>query len=157
VCALAVGLKYRLGYDDSLDVVAVHLVGGLVGTLLIGFFGTLSVNDGGADGLFYGGGLAQLGKQAVAAGAVLGYSFAGALIIGFLIKITIGWRLSPEAEVTGIDESEHAETAYELTGLRGGGSSLNRAADALAGARPSGAVPKASPAPPSPANVSKEG
>jgi Amt family ammonium transporter len=151
VCALAVGLKYRLGYDDSLDVVAVHLVGGLVGTLLIGFFGTLSVNENGADGLFYGGGLGQLGKQAVAAGAVMAYSFVGALVIGFLIKITIGWRISPEAEVTGIDESEHAETAYELTGLRGGGSPINRAADALA--RPSSTVP----AKPSTVNVSKEG
>ena len=67
VCALAVGLKYKLRLDDSLDVVGVHLVGGLVGTLLIGFFGTNSVNALGADGLFYGGGFAQLGKQAIAA------------------------------------------------------------------------------------------
>ena len=145
VCALAVGIKYRLGYDDSLDVVAVHLVGGLVGTLLIGLLGTTSVNDGGVDGLFYGGGLAQLGKQAVAAGAVLAYSFVGALVIGWLIKVTMGWRISREAEVTGIDESEHAESAYELTGLRSGSSSIHRAADALAGSAP--AVP---------ANASKE-
>jgi Amt family ammonium transporter len=132
VCALAISLKYRLGYDDSLDVVAVHLVGGLIGTLLIGLFGTVSVNEGSADGLFYGGGLDQLGKQAVAALAVLAYSFVGALIIGFLIKITIGWRISEDAEVNGIDESEHAEAAYELTGVRGGSSSINRTADALA-------------------------
>ncbi len=70
LCALAVGLKYRFGYDDSLDVVGVHLVGGLVGTLLIGFFATTSVNSAGADGLFYGGGFGQLGKQAIAAVAV---------------------------------------------------------------------------------------
>jgi ammonium transporter, Amt family len=146
VCALAISIKYRLGYDDSLDVVAVHLVGGLIGTLLIGFFATVGVNEAGADGLFYGGGLSQLGKQAVAAGAVLGYSFVGALVIAFLIKITIGWRISPEAEVTGIDESEHAETAYELTGLRSGASSINRAADALA-----------TPARQVPAKASKEG
>jgi Amt family ammonium transporter len=146
VCALAIGIKYRLGYDDSLDVVAVHLVGGLVGTLLIGFFGTVSVNDGGADGLFYGGGLSQLGKQAVAAGAVLAYSFVGALVIGFLIKVTMGFRIDREDEVTGIDETEHAESAYELTGVRGGSSPINRAADALAG-KPS-AIP---------ANASKEG
>jgi len=147
VCALAISLKYRLGYDDSLDVVAVHLVGGMVGTLLIGFLGTVSVNDGGADGLFYGGGLSQLGKQAVAAGAVLAYSFVGALVIGFLIKVTIGFRIDREDEVTGIDETEHAESAYELTGVRSGSSPINRAADALAGKKPS-AIP---------ANASKEG
>jgi Amt family ammonium transporter len=146
VCALAIGIKYRLGYDDSLDVVAVHLVGGLIGTLLIGFFGTVGVNEAGADGLFYGGGLSQFGKQAVAAGAVLAYSFAGALVIGFLIKVTMGFRIDREDEVTGIDETEHAESAYELTGVRGGSSPIHRAADALAG-KPS-AIP---------ANASKEG
>jgi Amt family ammonium transporter len=139
ICALAVGLKYRFGYDDSLDVVGVHLVGGLVGTLLIGFFGTVGVNDGGADGLFYGGGLSQLGKQAVAAGAVLAYSLVATLIIGYLIKVTIGFRVDREDEVAGIDESEHAESAYELTGIRGGSSAITRAADALAGRTP--AVP----------------
>jgi Amt family ammonium transporter len=133
VCALAVGLKYRLGLDDSLDVVAVHLVGGLAGTLLIGFFGTVSVNDGGADGLFYGGGLSQLGKQAVAAGAVLAYSLVATLIIGYLIKVTIGFRIDREAEITGIDETEHAESAYELSGVRSGSSAISRAADTLAG------------------------
>jgi ammonium transporter, Amt family len=146
VCALAIGIKYRLGYDDSLDVVAVHLVGGLIGTLLIGLFGTVGVNEAGADGLFYGGGLSQFGKQAVAAGAVLAYSFAGALVIGFLIKVTMGFRIDREDEVTGIDETEHAESAYELTGVRGGSSPIHRAADALAG-KPS-AIP---------ANASKEG
>lgn len=121
VCALAVSLKYRLGYDDSLDVVGIHLVGGLVGTLLIGFFGTTSVNSLGADGLFYGGGLAQLGKQAVAAGAVMGYSFVATLVIALLIKITIGFRISEEAEAVGIDEAEHKETAYEFGSFGGGG------------------------------------
>ena len=71
VCALAVALKFRFGFDDSLDVVGVHLVGGLVGTLMIGFFGTTSVNSLGADGLFYGGDASQLGKQAEAFGAAL--------------------------------------------------------------------------------------
>jgi ammonium transporter, Amt family len=155
ICALAIGLKYRLGYDDSLDVVAVHLVGGLAGTLLIGFLATTSVNDAGADGLFYGGGLSQLGKQAIAAGAVLGYSFLGALILGLIIKFTVGWRISREAEVTGIDESEHAETAYELSGLRGGSSPIHRAAEALAGSV--AAAPNASTATASPAQASKEG
>jgi Amt family ammonium transporter len=123
VCALAVSLKFKFGFDDSLDVVGVHLVGGLIGTLLIGFFSKLSVNTAsvGDDGLFYGGGFTQLGRQAVAAGAVLLYSFVVTLIIGFLIKVTIGFRVSEEAEVMGIDEAEHKETAYDFGGLGGGG------------------------------------
>jgi Amt family ammonium transporter len=126
VCALAVSLKYKLGYDDSLDVVGIHLVGGLVGTLLIGFFSTKSVNAAsvGADGLFYGGGLIQLGRQAVAAGAVMAYSFVLALAIGLLIKYTIGFRVDAEAESTGIDEAEHKETAYEFAGFGGGSGAL---------------------------------
>lgn len=120
VCALAVSLKYRFGFDDSLDVVGIHLVGGLVGTLLIGLFSTTSVNSLGADGLFYGGGLEQLGKQAVAALAVMAYSFVVTLILGMLIKYTIGFRVSAEAEATGIDEAEHKETAYEFAGYGGG-------------------------------------
>ena len=116
LCSLAVGLKYRFGYDDSLDVVGVHLVGGLVGTLLIGFFSDKSVNTAsvGDDGLFLGGGLTQLGRQAVAAGSVLAYSFVLTLIIGMLIKYTIGFRVTEEAETVGIDEAEHAESAYEF-------------------------------------------
>ena len=121
LCALAVGLKFRLGFDDSLDVVGVHLVGGLVGTLLIGFLGTTSVNSAGADGLFYGGGFTQLGKQAIGAFSVMGYSFVLTFIIGWVIKKTIGFRIEAEAEVTGIDESEHAETAYEFGGIVGAG------------------------------------
>ncbi|WP_169514526.1 ammonium transporter [Actinokineospora enzanensis] len=139
LCALAVGLKYKLGFDDSLDVVGVHLVGGLVGTLMIGLFATTSVNAAGKDGLFYGGGLGLLGKQAVAAFAVLGYSFVLTLVIGFLIQKTIGFRVSADAERAGIDEAEHAESAYEFSGLRGGGSSLGRSADVLAGKIAAGA------------------
>jgi Amt family ammonium transporter len=116
VCALAVGLKFKLGYDDSLDVVGVHLFGGLVGTLLIGFFANAAVNPGGGNGLFHGGGWNQMWRQAVAAGAVLGYSFVGALIVGWVIDKTIGFRVDPEAEASGIDESEHAESAYDLGG-----------------------------------------
>ncbi|OZM74121.1 ammonia channel protein [Amycolatopsis antarctica] len=120
LCALAVGLKYKLGFDDSLDVVGVHLVGGLVGTLLIGFVGTTGVNADGGDGLFYGGGLGLLGKQAVGAVAVLGYSFVVTAVIALIIKYTLGFRLDREDEVTGIDEAEHAESGYELGGNRGG-------------------------------------
>jgi Amt family ammonium transporter len=117
LCALAVGLKYKLGYDDSLDVVGVHLVGGLVGTLLIGF---LAVGD---VGLFYGGSAEQLWKQFVAAFVVLAYSFVLTYIIGKLIDMTIGFRISEEDEVTGIDQVEHLETAYDNAG-NGGGSNL---------------------------------
>ena len=120
ICALAVAMKFRFGFDDSLDVVAVHLVGGLVGTLLIGFFGTTSVNALSADGLFYGGGFTQLGKQAVAAGSVMLYSFVVAAVLALIIKYTIGFRVTDEAEVTGVDETEHAETAYDFSTLRGG-------------------------------------
>ena len=119
VCALAVGLKYRLGFDDSLDVVGVHLVGGLVGTILVGFFATSSA-PAGVDGLFYGGGLDQLWRQAVGGFAVLAFSFVVSLIIAFVVKAIFGLRVSPEAEVQGIDESEHAETGYDFAGLRGG-------------------------------------
>jgi Amt family ammonium transporter len=120
VCALAVALKFRFGFDDSLDVVGVHLVGGLTGTLLIGFFGTTSVNSLGADGLFYGGGFTQLGRQAAAAGAVLAYSFVLSFIIGFVIKKAGGFRVSAEDEISGIDEAQHAESAYDFTGSSGG-------------------------------------
>ncbi|WP_419503871.1 ammonium transporter [Lentzea aerocolonigenes] len=114
LCSLAVGLKFRFGYDDSLDVVGVHLVGGLVGTLLIGFFGTTSVNSAGADGLFYGGGFSLLGKQAIAAFAVLAFSFVLTFVIAFVVNKTVGFRVDEEAEVAGIDEAEHAESAYEF-------------------------------------------
>ncbi|MFC5678282.1 ammonium transporter [Aeromicrobium endophyticum] len=117
LCALAVGLKYKLGYDDSLDVVGVHLVGGLVGTLLIGL---LAVGDG----LFYGGSLDLLGKQFVAAFVVLAYSFVLTYVIGKLIDVTIGFRVSEEDEVTGIDQVEHLETAYDYAGSSSGGSNL---------------------------------
>ncbi|UUV30322.1 ammonium transporter [Amycolatopsis roodepoortensis] len=120
LCALAISLKFRFGFDDSLDVVGVHLVGGLVGTLLIGFFGTTSVNSLGVDGLFYGGGLGQLGKQALAAVVVLGYSFVLTFVIGWVIKKLGGFRVSAEDEVSGIDEAQHAESAYDFTGSGGG-------------------------------------
>jgi len=114
LCAFAVGLKYKLGYDDSLDVVGVHLVGGIFGTLFIGFFSSSAVNSFANDGLFYGGGLGQLGRQAIGAGAVLVYSFVVAFMLGFVIDKTIGFRVSEQAEVEGIDVSEHAESAYEF-------------------------------------------
>jgi Amt family ammonium transporter len=121
-CALAVGLKYRFGLDDSLDVVGVHLVGGIWGSLAVGFFGTQVVNSVGVDGLFYGGGLDLLGKQALGVGVVALYSFVVTLILGFIIEKTIGFRVKAEDEVDGIDLSEHAESAYELSSSSRGGS-----------------------------------
>ena len=121
ICALAVGLKYKFGFDDALDVVGVHLVGGIVGSLAIGFFGSSKVNSLGLDGLFYGGGATLLGKQALGVGLVMGYSFVMTLIIGFFIEKTIGFRVKTENELAGVDLSEHAESAYEMGGILKGG------------------------------------
>ena len=124
LCSLAVGLKYKFGFDDSLDVVGVHLVGGIWGSLSIGLFGTHVVNSIGLDGIFYGGGTALLGKQALGVGLVAAYSFIATLIIGFAIEKTSGFRVSREVEIEGIDLKEHAESAYELASSSRGGASL---------------------------------
>jgi len=118
ICSLAVALKYKFGYDDSLDVVGVHLVGGIIGTVLIGFFanldeGTTWAIDGAKNGLFYGGGAEQLASQFIGAGVAVVYSFVVTLLIGLILKVTIGIRVSEETEVSGIDLAEHGETAYE--------------------------------------------
>ncbi len=134
LCALAVGLKYRLGYDDSLDVVGVHLVGGLWGTLAVGLFAS-SATTAGVDGLFYGGGLDQLWRQAVGAGAVLVYSLVLTLAIGYAIQKTIGFRLPDEDESTGIDNAEHAESGYDFASLGSSGSTAPLAGQARAEAR----------------------
>jgi Amt family ammonium transporter len=126
VCAWAVGLKFKLGLDDSLDVVGVHLVGGIIGTVLIGLFSS-SDAPGGIDGLFYGGGFGSLGDQAAAAAFAILWSGVVTAIIGFAIKYTIGWRIADEDEVEGIDFAEHGETAYDL------GTSTSRFGNALAG------------------------
>ena len=122
VCALAVGLKYRFGYDDSLDVVGVHLVGGLWGTVSIGFFGTTVVNPLGSDGLLYGGGTELLVKQVGGAVLVLAYSFIVTTIIARIIDKTVGFRIARDAEIEGVDLTEHAESAYELDTRTGTGS-----------------------------------
>jgi Amt family ammonium transporter len=116
-CQLAIRLKYRLGYDDSLDVVAIHGVGGLLGMLMIGFFATDAVNPAGWDGLLYGGGFAQLGKQAVAAAATIAFAFVLTYGIAWLVRATVGFRVDREVEAGGVDEAEHAESAYEFTPL----------------------------------------
>jgi Amt family ammonium transporter len=124
LCALAVGLKFKFGFDDSLDVVGVHLVGGLVGTLMVGLVAAPEAPAAVA-GLFYGGGTDQLWRQAVGAFAVLGYSAVVTAILALLLKHTIGLRLDREAEAAGVDEAEHAETAYDFAAT-GGGSGFSR-------------------------------
>ncbi len=119
-CAAAVGLKFKVGMDDSLDVVGVHLVGGLVGTLLIGLVSTSSA-PGGIDGLFYGGGFSSLGDQALAALFTIVWTGVLTTVIALAIKYTLGWRVSDEAEVEGIDSDQHGESAYDLHSGLGGG------------------------------------
>jgi Amt family ammonium transporter len=126
LCALAVGLKYRLGYDDSLDVVGVHLVGGLWGTVAIGFLAT-DAAPAGVSGLFYGGGVDQLWRQVVGALAVLAVSFVVTWIIGTVIQKTMGFRIAEEDEVAGIDTVVHAESGYDFTSLSSSGSALHQA------------------------------
>ncbi|HWC12928.1 MAG TPA: ammonium transporter [Acidimicrobiales bacterium] len=112
VCFLAIQLKFRFGYDDSLDVVGVHLVGGLVGSLLLGLFADLRVNPGGADGLFFGGGFSLLGKQVLAVAATMVWSFVASVVIAKVIDATIGLRVTPDEEAEGLDLTQHSETAY---------------------------------------------
>ncbi|ABG95989.1 ammonium transporter [Rhodococcus jostii RHA1] len=112
VCSFAVGWKFRVGYDDSLDVVGVHLMGGIVGTLLIGLLAT-EVMTSGPEGLFYGGGFAQLGKQVLAVVVVALYAFGVTYALGKLIDRIFGFRVSAEDESSGIDLALHAESAYE--------------------------------------------
>lgn len=121
VCAWAVTLKYKLGFDDSFDVVGIHLVGGLVGTLALGFLASDLVEEGGQNGLLYGGDLNLLIVQIIAAVGVMVYSFILAAIIALALRATIGIRSDEEDEVDGIDVAEHAETAYELGDSGAGG------------------------------------
>ncbi|MGO4258299.1 ammonium transporter [Marmoricola sp. RAF53] len=118
VCAAAIGWKYKFGYDDSLDVVGVHLVGGLVGTLLIGLLATTDVAH--VDGLFYGGGVDQLGKQAVACTVTFLYAFTVSGLLALLLDRMVGFRVDEEHELTGVDLVIHAETAYDLHAATGG-------------------------------------
>jgi Amt family ammonium transporter len=113
VCCYAVKLKTKAGYDDALDVVGVHFVGGLVGSLLTGLFANPSFFGlEFKEGLFYGGGLSLLGEQMLANGAAIVWSFVLTLGIMIVLKNTIGVRVSDEQEVTGLDLAQHAETAY---------------------------------------------
>ena len=124
VCALAVGLKHRFNFDDSLDVVGVHLVGGLIGTVGIGFLAT-------SGGLLYGDGGKLLVIQVVVALFAMFWSAVATAIIGYAIKYTMGWRLSEEDEINGIDFADHGESAYDLAGTSGARRGLSGGASVL--------------------------
>jgi Amt family ammonium transporter len=111
VCALAIELKFILGFDDSLDVVGIHLVGGIVGTLFIGLFGQNV-------GLFLGNGFDQLGKQAIGVLVVMVYAFAISYALGWLIQKTIGFRVTSTDEIAGVDLVQHGEVGYAGTDPR---------------------------------------
>ncbi|MGP3918893.1 ammonium transporter [Nonomuraea sp. 10N515B] len=115
ICAYAVGLKYKLGYDDSLDVVGVHLVGGLIGAISLGFFAAYPFLPGQNKGiLIEGGQISQLGLQVLGPVVVGLYSFVISWILGKIIDKTMGFRIAEDAEVTGVDITTHAETGYDI-------------------------------------------
>jgi Amt family ammonium transporter len=128
--ALAVGLKFRWGFDDSLDVVGVHLVSGIIGTVALGFIA--KPVDGVGGGLFYGGGMAQMWAQLAAAGIAIAFSAIMTAIIALAIHKTMGFRVSTEQENVGVDLSLHAETAYEF-GVGGHGGSFQPLHDVMTG------------------------
>jgi len=117
ICLLAIRLKTKFGYDDALDVVAVHLVGGILGSILLGVFADEAVNSAGADGLVNGGGTTLLGKQVVAVLATLAFSGIMTFLIAKVVQATIGLRATPDDEAAGLDTTQHAETGYNLTEL----------------------------------------
>jgi Amt family ammonium transporter len=114
VCVLAISLKFKFGYDDSLDVIAVHLVGGIIGSVLLGLFADASVNAAGKDGVFYGGGWGLFGEQVLAVVVVGVFSFVVSGIIGLVLKAAMpkGIRVSEDDEEVGLDLTQHSETAY---------------------------------------------
>jgi Amt family ammonium transporter len=116
ICFLAISLKFRFGYDDSLDVVAVHLVGGIFGSIVLGLFADKAVNPAGHDGVFFGGGWGLFGEQVLAVAVVLVFSFVVSGIIGLALKAVLpkGIRVSEDEENTGLDLTQHAESAYAI-------------------------------------------
>ncbi|MBB1243259.1 ammonium transporter [Streptomyces durbertensis] len=107
VCSWAVSLKFKLNYDDSLDVVGVHLIGGLIGTLMVGFLAT------------EGAGFSQFGKQALGAFAVMAFTFVVTWLLALVIQKTMGFRASEDDETAGVDQAFHAETAYDFSQVGG--------------------------------------
>lgn len=133
VCSVAVGQKFRFGYDDSLDVVGVHLVGGVLGALMTGLFADTAVNAAGADGLLFGGGAALLGKQFLAIIVTLVFSLVVSLVLLKVVQATVGLRVSEAEELTGIDLGQHSEVGYSLGE---GGGSINAPEPAAPGHSP---------------------
>ncbi|WP_156721361.1 ammonium transporter [Streptomyces apocyni] len=129
VCSWAVSLKYKLNYDDSLDVVGVHLVGGVIGTLLVGFLAI--------DGV---GGVSQFGKQAIGAFSVMAYSFVVSYILAKIVDVTIGFRASEDDETSGVDQAFHAETAYDFSAV--GGTPISRTLPAASNDENNAAAPQ---------------
>ena len=120
LCMLAVSLKYKLGYDDSLDVIGVHLVGGILGSLMVGLFADSAVNElVTSEGLLVGGGVGLLVDQLVATVATLAFAFVASFVIAKVIDVTMGLRITSEQEDEGLDVSQHAETAYAIAGRMG--------------------------------------
>ena len=113
ICYLALTLKTKFGFDDSLDVIAVHLVGGILGAILLAFFADTKVNSLGFNGIFYGGGAELLMDQLVALGATIAFSFTVTWVLAKVLDKTIGLRVSTEDELVGLDQSQHAESAYQ--------------------------------------------
>lgn len=118
VCFLAIQLKYKLRYDDSLDVVAVHLVGGVIGSILLGLFADNSINGATGDGIFLGGNADLLVNQFIAVGATLAFSGTISFVLAKVIDMTMGLRVSEDDEAQGLDTTQHAETAYSLGDVR---------------------------------------
>jgi Amt family ammonium transporter len=114
ICFLALQIKFMFNFDDALDVVAVHLVGGILGSLMVGLFGESAINSATQDGLFFGGGVEQLWRQAAAVGIAMGYSFVVTLIIGFILNAIIGLRVEEQDERRGLDLVLHEEQSYVL-------------------------------------------
>jgi len=135
-CSVAVGLKFRFGYDDSLDVVGVHLVGGMIGALLTGVFADTAINSAGTDGLLFGGGFELLGTQVIAVVATIVFSFVVSLGILRFVQATVGLRVTEEEELGGVDLALHAEVGYALAE---GGSTITLEEPAAASSSPAGA------------------
>jgi len=116
VCFLAISLKFKYGYDDALDVVAVHLVGGVIGSILLGLFADKAINPAGADGVFLGGGWSLFGEQVLAVAVVLVFSFVVSGVIALVLRAVLpgGIRVTEEEEQTGLDLTQHSETGYAL-------------------------------------------
>jgi Amt family ammonium transporter len=122
ICLLAVRLKFRFRYDDSLDVVGVHFVGGVVGTLFVGLFASSAVNSVVTrEGLLLGGGIDQLARQGLGVVAATAFAFGMTYVIALALHKTMGLRVSPDHEMQGLDSSQHAETAYEFGNASGFG------------------------------------